>query len=36
MKYCFGCPVRAECGEARSRTDSRYGIWGGELFSDSE
>lgn len=33
---CFSCPVRAQCEEYRRETDSRYGIWGGNQYNDSE
>lgn len=28
---CFTCPVKVECKEYRDRTDSRHGMWGGEI-----
>jgi hypothetical protein len=29
--FCFTCPVRAECDDYRERTDSKHGMWGGEM-----
>lgn len=28
---CFTCPVRPECADYRTRTDSRYGMWAGVI-----
>lgn len=33
---CFGCPVRKQCQEYRTRTDSKHGIWGGQYISEGE
>lgn len=30
-KICFTCPVRKDCQDYRERTDSRHGMWGGEI-----
>ena len=32
MDYCFTCPVRVECKDYRARTDTKHGVWGGELI----
>lgn len=32
---CFsGCPVRTECEEYRQKTESKFGIWAGQLRGD--
>lgn len=31
IKVCFGCPVRHECKDFSSRTNSEHGIWAAEL-----
>lgn len=33
---CIQCPVRKECKEYKKRTDTEYGIWGGELSKRGE
>lgn len=32
-KICGGCPVRQDCLEYAIRTDERWHVWGGVLFS---
>lgn len=32
---CSSCPVTAECKDYRDRTESMYGIWGGETSTRS-
>lgn len=33
---CLMCEVRTECLDYRKRTDSSYGIWGGEYTKRGE
>lgn len=28
---CFTCDVRAECNDYKVRTDSRHGMWAGQI-----
>lgn len=35
-QICAGCPVRTECGDYRERTNTRHGIWGGELQNERQ
>jgi hypothetical protein len=30
VKWCRGCPIFAECGEAASAQRERWGVWAGE------
>jgi len=32
-KICAKCPVSCECADYANRTQTEYGIWGGEIQS---